>query len=170
MVDDTVADMPSVDLETPATKPVTTPKPKRSAPKHNEGILSPLVLLTKDVVGDAQLNKLRAKAISMHSDVIGSFVDTSSSDFGISVLRSFFEWSDRNHNGLIEEDELADALHALGFDWLKEKQVHGIFNRADSDQNGSIDVDEWINEAPKTLRTNLIKLAKKNGGELGLLV
>jgi hypothetical protein len=26
-----------------------------------------------------------------------------------------------------------------------------------------------MQEAPKTLRTNLIKLAKKNGGELGLL-
>jgi Ca2+-binding EF-hand superfamily protein len=53
---------------------------------------------------------------------------------------------------------------------LKEKQVKGIFERADTDENGTIDLQEWMTEAPKTLRTNLTKLAKKNGGELGFLV
>jgi hypothetical protein len=30
-------------------------------------------------------------------------------------------------------------------------------------------MEEWMREAPKTLRTNLVKLAKQNGGDLGLL-
>jgi hypothetical protein len=52
---------------------------------------------------------------------------------------------------------------------LQSKQIQGIFKRADLDENGSIDFDEFMKEAPKTLRTNLIKLAKKNGDGMGLL-
>ena len=73
-------------------------------------------------------------------------------------------------NGVICQHELSTALQTLGFDWLKDKQVSGILKRADLDDNGAVDVEEFMREAPKTLRTNLIKLAKKNGGELGLLV
>ena len=43
------------------------------------------------------------------------------------------------------------------------------FEGADLDANGYLDYQEWRKEAPKTLRTNLIKLAKRNGGEMGLL-
>ena len=32
-----------------------------------------------------------------------------------------------------------------------------------------IDYDEFVKEAPKTLKTNLVKLAKENGAELGFL-
>jgi Ca2+-binding EF-hand superfamily protein len=60
-------------------------------------------------------------------------------------------------------------LQLLGFSWLQSKQIQGIFQRADLDDNGAIDFDEFMKEAPKTLRTNLIKLAKKNGGDMGLL-
>ena len=42
--------------------------------------------------------------------------------------------------------------------------------RADLDKNGDIDWDEYVRAAPKTIRTNLVKLAKKNGTEMGLLV
>ena len=34
---------------------------------------------------------------------------------------------------------------------------------------GVIDYDEFVKEAPKTLKTNLVKLAKNNGAELGFL-
>ena len=34
---------------------------------------------------------------------------------------------------------------------------------------GVIDYEEFVNEAPKTLKTNLVKLAKNNGAELGFL-
>jgi Ca2+-binding EF-hand superfamily protein len=85
-------------------------------------------------------------------------------------LQQLFSLADANRSGTIDVDELKVALRALGFDWLKEEKVQGIFARADTDANGAIDLDEWIKEAPKTLKTNLVKLAKKNGGDMGLLV
>jgi hypothetical protein len=163
---------PNVELS-----PVEVPKPhspnkrkKPSADTHGkEGIFSPVVQLSKTVLGEKELNKVRAKAIGLHSEVIGKFVDTADSSLGSAVLEALFSLADKNHNGAVEEEELADALMALGFD-LKPKQIAGIFQRADVDENGTLDFEEWRQEAPKTLRTNLIKLAKKNGGELGFLV
>jgi len=143
---------------------------KGKAPAHAEGVFSPIVLLAKNALGDDELNKIRAKAIALHSDVIGSFVDTAESSAGKKVLEVLFQLSDKNGDGSIDQKELAEALHSLGFDWLKEKQLTGIFARADTDESGAIDMQEWLSAAPKTLRTNLIKLAKKNGGEMGLLV
>lgn len=137
---------------------------------HKNGLLSPIVQISKVVLGEDKLNKLRAKVISSHSDVIANFVSTSDSTVGSLVLKQLFALTDKDHNGTVDETELKTALQMLGFDWLKEKQIKGIFERADTDANGAIDLDEWIREAPKTLRTNLIKLAKKNGGDMGLLV
>jgi hypothetical protein len=145
------------------------PKPAADALHKQEGPLSPLVLLAKRALGDDKLNKIRAKAIAIHSDVIASFVETAETSVGTTVLKTLFSVADKDGNGVIEETELAEALHTLGFEWLQEKQVKGILKRADLDENGAIDLQEWLQEAPKTLRTNLIKLAKKNGGELGLL-
>jgi hypothetical protein len=146
----------------------TTKKP--AAAHGKQGPLSPLVLTLNNTIGDSELNKLRGKVIGLHSDVIGSFVETADSPFGQTVLKSLFSAADKNHDGKIDESELETALRVLGFDFLKSKQVQGILGRADANQDGRIDMEEWMREAPKTLRTNLIKLAKKNGGELGLLV
>ena len=143
---------------------------KKGGAVHNEGIFSPAVLAAKAVLGEEQLNKLRAKAISMHSDVISSFVETYQWPAGQVALKTLFTVADKNGDGTICENELNAALQSLGFTWLKEKQIKGIFKRADTDENGAIDLGEFMNEAPKTLRTNLTKLAKKNGGELGFLV
>lgn len=137
---------------------------------HKKGVFSPVVQLTKMALGDEKLNKLRAKVISLHSDVISNFVNTSDTALGNIVLRQLFEFADKDKSGTIDETELRAALLTLGFDWLQEKQIKGIFERADADANGAIDIDEWMMEAPRTLRTNLIKLAKKNGGDMGLLV
>jgi hypothetical protein len=145
------------------------PKPKAGGAHKTAGVFSPIVLTAKQVVGEERLNKIRAKVISLHSEVIGSFVETYDSPVGRSVLKSLFEVADVNKNGNIEEDELATALQTLGFSWLQSKQIQGIFKRADLDENGAIDFDEFMKEAPKTLRTNLIKLAKKNGDDMGLL-
>ncbi|KAL3918436.1 MAG: hypothetical protein SGILL_004235 [Bacillariaceae sp.] len=155
-----------------APAPVAPKAPKKKLAKkssHKEGIFSPAVLLAKNVLGDKQLNEIRGKAIGLHSDVIGKFVETAETDFGNQVLKALFTLADKDQNGTIEEEELKEALLSLGFD-LKTKQISGIFARADADGNGALDLDEWVREAPKTLRTNLIKLAKKNGGELGFLV
>lgn len=153
--------------EVPAAKPLA-PK-KQPAKKDAEGIFAPAVLLTKDIVGAPKLNKLRGKIIGMHSEVIGKFTETAQTEFGNQVLKVLFTLADKNGDGTIDEEELNDALKALGFDFLKEKQVAGIFERADGDKNGRLDFDEWQQAAPKTLRTALIKLAKKNGHDLGFL-
>ena len=156
----------------------SAPSKKRAAPRnankggaiHKQGIFSPAVLAAKAVLGDEQLNKIRAKAISMHSDVIKQFVDTYEMPTGQAALKTLFTICDKDGNGILTEDELSAAFQSIGFTWLKEKQVKGILKRADADDNGAIDYEEFINEAPKTLRTNLVKLAKQNGGELGFLV
>ena len=108
--------------------------------------------------------------ISLHSETIAGFVDTYDTTVGRAILKQLFELADRDNSGTIEQEELQVALRTLGFNWLQDKQVGKIFERADTDANGAIDLDEWMREAPKTLRTNLIKLAKKNGDDLGFLV
>jgi len=143
---------------------------KKGGAQHKKGVFSPVVLISKQVLGAEKLNKLRAKVISLHSDTIAGFVDTYETTVGRAVLKNLFELADRDSSGTIDQQELQTALRTLGFDWLQEKQVSKIFERADTDADGGIDFDEWMKEAPKTLRTNLIKLAKKNGGDMGLLV
>jgi hypothetical protein len=153
-------------------KPIAAKKPsKKAASGHKQdGLFAPAVMMAKKVLGDEQLNKVRGKAISLHSDVIGKFVDTADSKVGDAALQTLFTIADKDKNGAIDEEELQTALRALGLRHLKEKQIKGIFARADLDKNGALDYEEWKKEAPKTLRTNLIKLAKANGGELGFLV
>jgi hypothetical protein len=153
----------------PVVEKKVAPKPKGGAAQKTAGVFSPIVLTAKKLVGDERLGKIRAKVISLHSEVIGNFVETYDTPVGRSVLKSLFKVADVNHNGNIDEEELATALQTLGFSWLQSKQIQGIFKRADLDENGSIDFDEFMKEAPKTLRTNLIKLAKKNGDGMGLL-
>jgi len=153
----------------PAYTVVTTKKPK-SNPAHKEGLFSPLVYAANTLLGKDELNKLRAKIISYHSDIIKSFVDTSDSEFGKGVLKQLFVITDRDQSGYLDKDEVARALELLGFDWLQEKHVSKIFERADLNEDGEISLEEFMEEAPKTLKTNLVKLAKKNGGDMGLLV
>jgi EF-hand domain pair len=154
--------------ETPVVEKRAIPKKKTSEGHGKNGPFAPVVLLAKNVLGDEKLNAIRGKAIGLHSKVIGGFVDTYETPFGETALRTLFEMADSNKNGAIEQDELSKALRTMGFD-LKENQIKGIFERADKDGNGLIDYDEWRKEAPSTLRTNLIKLAKRNGGDLGFL-
>ena len=131
--------------------------PKKVAPKkaggavHKEGVFSPIVRGAKAAMGEDLLNKVRGKVIGFHSDVIGQFVDTHESPTGQTALKLLFEIADKDKNGAICEQELATAVRALGFSWLKEKQIKGIFKRADKDSNVSICFNEFIQEAPKIL-------------------
>ena len=118
--------------------------------------------------GEQELNELRAKIIG-GTEVIKAFVDTSDSPTGQIALKVLFEAADRDGNGTLDKEEVAAALRALGFSHLQEKQIDGILSRADVDENEVIDFEEFVREAPKTLRTNLVKLAKQNGAELGFL-
>jgi len=176
----TIPNIPTVTSEVTSSEAKLNPPVRKSAPKktamkkkagsHQEGIFSPAVYTAKTILGEDELNKVRAKAISVHSDVIKSFVETADSSIGQRALVDMFKVADKNGDGKLDTDEVREALHKLGFSWLKDKQVAGILKRADQDNNGVIDYQEFVAEAPKTLKTNLVKLAKKNGGELGFLV
>ena len=135
----------------------------------SHGPFAPLVRGAKRVMGEAELNALRAKIIGEHSKVIKEFVDTSDSPTGQIALKVLFDAADKDGNGTLDKEEVAAALRALGFSHLQEKQIDGILSRADADENEVIDFEEFVREAPKTLRTNLVKLAKQNGAELGFL-
>jgi hypothetical protein len=169
-----IMDIPPSPIAQTGTKTTTTPPPAggtiKKNPAHKEGIFSPLVIAAGTILGPDQLNKIRAKVISLHSDIIKSFVDTSDSTFGKAVLQQLFTVVDTDSSGYIDKHELSVALSLLGFKWLKNKQVDGIFERADVNADGMISLEEFMNEAPKTLKTNLVKLAKNNGGDMGLLV
>ena len=120
-------------------------------------------------MGTKELNALRAEVILKHSKVIMAFVDTSESDFGQLALRRLFEAADKDGDGQLSKEEVREALHALGFSFLKDKQVDGIVARADVDEDDFIDFEEFARETPVVLRRNLVKLAKQNGHELGFL-
>merc|ERR1711920_146735 len=138
-------------------------------PQAPTGIFAPAVKGAKAVMGEKELNKLRAEVISQHSKVISKFVDTSDSPFGQVVLQRMFEAADKDDSGALDREEVREALHALGFTFVKDKQIDTIFNRADVNGDQVIDFEEFVKETPKTLRTSLIKLAKQNGHDLGFL-
>jgi hypothetical protein len=168
-----IMDIPPVPVE---VETATTPKPAaKKAPKekgvsHKEGVLSPIVVAAGTILGEEQLNKIRGKVIALHSDIIKSFVGTSDSDVGKAVLRQLFVLVDTDKSGYLDKSEVTVALNMLGFKWLKEKHIEKIFERADANGDMEISLEEFVDEAPKTLKVNLVKLAKANGGEMGLLV
>ena len=84
-------------------------------------------------------------------------------------MRTLFLAADKDADGLIHKNEMKRLLHSLGFTWLGDSQLQGIFERANVQVPDHISLEEFVKEAPKTLSTNLVKLAKKNGGSLGLL-
>lgn len=133
------------------------------------GIFAPVVGGAKAVMGEKELNKLRGEVIAAHSKVISAFVDTSESPFGQIVLKQMFEAADKDGNGTLDREEIRDALHALGFKFIGDKQLDTIFERADDNGDLVIDFEEFVKETPKTLRSSLIKMAKVNGHDLGFL-
>ncbi|GMH46328.1 hypothetical protein TrRE_jg2930, partial [Triparma retinervis] len=134
------------------------------------GIFSPLVEAAKITIGDDDLKQLRADVIVKHSKVIGAFVDTSTSPFGRIALKKLFEAADKNGDGVLTPSEIKEACSALGFTWIDDDKSKSLVERADVDENDVIDFEEFVKSTPKVLRTNLIRLAKKNGNDLGFLV
>ena len=59
---------------------------------------------------------------------------------------------------------------AMAQRFMNEKQIEKLLKDADKDQNDVIDFEEFVTATPKALRINLVKLAKKNGHDLGFLV
>lgn len=151
-------------------KPAFIPDGKGRNPAHKAGVFSPIVYYAKDLLGENRLNSIRGDAITLHSNIIKRFVATYSTPFGKRAIQDMFTVADTDGNGKLDKEEMKIALKRLGFTWLKDKQTDGIFKRADIDQDGFVSFEEFSAEVPNTLRTNLVKLAKKNGGDMGLLV
>jgi len=133
------------------------------------GPFAPLVLGAKNVMGTKELNALRADIIAKHTKVISAFVDTSESPFGQLALKRMFEAADKDGNGTLDREEIREALQALGFSFVQDKQLDQMMSRGDVNDDDVIDFEEFVKEAPKSLRTNLVKLAKQNGHDLGFL-
>lgn len=142
---------------------------KKSA-RIKEGLFSPIVLAAGAILGMDDLKKLRAKVIGYHSDIVKSFVGTSDSSFGETVLKQLFQLVDTDDSGYLDKEELAEALDLLGFKWLGQKDVDKIFKKADYNKDGQISLEEFVQETPKVLKVQLIKLAKQNGADMGLMV
>ena len=137
--------------------------------KTPTGIFAPAVTGAKAVMGTKELNALRADIIAKHTKVISAFVDTNESPFGQIVIRKMFEAADKDGNGTLDRQEVKEALKALGFTFVEDKQIDQIFSRGDKNKDDVIDFEEFVKETPKALRTNLVKLAKSNGHDLGFL-
>merc|ERR1711879_93479 len=115
----------------PKSAPVGKVSPVGGRKVVQQGLFAPVVKGAKRVMGQKELNRLRADAIAQHSKVISAFVDSSESPFGQLVLAKMFEAADKDKNGTLDRQEVRDALHALGFTFIKEKQLDVIFGRAD---------------------------------------
>ena len=154
-----------------ALKPLSTRRGEALyASKAKQGLFSPAVEATKAIMGEQELLEFRAKVILEHSKVIGKFVDTHDSKFGQIALKTLFDAADKNDDGTLDVDEVRGALNALGFTWLDEDKSGQLVGRADVNGDEVIDFEEFAKAAPKVLRTNLVKLAKQNGNDLGFLV
>ena len=136
----------------PAVVPAAAEKKPAAEKKRKpatQGIFAPLVTGAKALMGEEELNKLRGEVIAQHSKVISAFVDTSESPFGQLVIRKMFEAADKDGSGGVDKEELRAALKALGFDFLEEKQVSGILERADTSGDLVIDFEEFVKETPR---------------------
>jgi hypothetical protein len=135
-----------------------------------DGMFTPAVGVLKEVMGASELKKFRAEVIKAHGSVMGDFIDTAETKFGRWTLRRLFDAADKDKSGKLDEDELMSAMLALGFKWMEdEKKVAQLVKKADQDGDGLIDFEEFKKVAPIALKQNLLKLAKGNGGELGML-
>lgn len=134
-----------------------------------DGIFTPLVQGAKVVIGEQQLKEIRAKVIKMHGQVMGDFIDTADTDFGDFALSSLFDAADVDGSGNIDPQELKEALNTLGFSWVDESKAAKIAAKGDLDGDGLIDFEEFKRMAPAVLRQNLMKLAKQNGSDMGLM-
>jgi len=137
--------------------------------KAKDGVFTPIVKGAKVIVGEARINEIRGKAIKAHSEVMTSLIDTHDTEFGEATLKRLFDAADVDGNGTIDLEEMTLALNRLGFTWLDEAKTQKIVNKGDLNGDDVIDFEEFKKLAPMVLRQNLMKLAKQNGSDMGLL-
>merc|ERR1712079_981573 len=107
--------------------------------------------------------------IKMHGELMGNFIQTADSDFGDFALKKLFEAADEDGSGRLDKEELKAALNKLGFSWVDEDKADKVATKGDTDGDGLIGFEEFQEMAPSVLKQNLMKLAKENGSEMGLL-
>ena len=141
------------DLETTHQTPRTSGVTRRS--ETIRGVFSPVIQVAKTVMGGGLLlNKVRVKLIGLKTDRLTEASESPTLQAG---LQRFFQNADSDQNGVICERELTSTVRSLGFWWLGDNQMRGLFDRADKDRNGSISFEEFVQETPRAL---LVKLAR----------
>ena len=113
-----------------------------------DGPFTPLVKLTKSIMGKERFLPFRAKVIAEHTKVIQAFVETADSPFGCMALKQLFELADVDGNGTIDRDELKTALRKLGFTHLSYAQIDKILERAYGDDVRTVPRAALISQRP----------------------
>eukprot|EP00929_Paragymnodinium_shiwhaense_P082843 TRINITY_DN4385_c1_g1_i1.p1 TRINITY_DN4385_c1_g1~~TRINITY_DN4385_c1_g1_i1.p1 ORF type:complete len:184 (-),score=41.87 TRINITY_DN4385_c1_g1_i1:325-876(-) len=134
-----------------------------------DGIFTPTVVGFKVLLGQKKLDAIRGYLIKAHGDAQAAAIDTHETTFGQGAMEWLFNRADQDGNGVIDKAELKEAVQRLGFAWMDDKKVDQLFKKADKDENDEIDLQEFKTVSPKYFKQSLIKLAKKNGSELGFL-
>jgi len=80
---------------------------RRNTPRMGgtkDGPFTPVVQLTKRLIGKERFLKFRGSVISEHTKVIQAFVDTAETPFGCMALKKLFDLADMDGNGTIDND------------------------------------------------------------------
>jgi len=143
---------------------------KRAANRADTGYLTPLVELTRSVVGEDKLVEMRKAWIQHHTKVISAGVlFAADKNLGRAISRQMFFQADVDKSGQLDKGELFAAVHKAGFSWMTRRKVESLMGNADNDRNNLIDYEEFEQIAPSTLRKSFAKLASVRGRWLGLL-
>eukprot|EP00929_Paragymnodinium_shiwhaense_P059131 TRINITY_DN29600_c0_g1_i1.p1 TRINITY_DN29600_c0_g1~~TRINITY_DN29600_c0_g1_i1.p1 ORF type:complete len:183 (-),score=65.12 TRINITY_DN29600_c0_g1_i1:434-982(-) len=134
-----------------------------------DGIFTNTVVGFKVLLGQENLVSIRNYLIKLHGDAQAKLIETHETEFGQATMEWLFKQADTDNNGIIDKAELTDALQRLGFNWMDETRVDKLFKKADKNENEEIELDEFKATSPKFLQQNLLKLAKKNGSDLGFM-
>ena len=104
---------------------------------------------TMSMIGPSKTTRSKTQ-IGLHSEMIGSFVDTQETIMVSPVIQQLFALMEENKEGVVDEIELGLAFKSLGFNWLQQKQITGIIKRAGS-ENGILRMEQFKEEISRRL-------------------
>jgi len=134
-----------------------------------DGPFTPTVVGFKVLMGEENLNSFRRAMIQLHGDAQAAAIDTHDTSYGQAIMEWLFNEADADNNGSIDKEELISACKKLGFEWMDAKRADKLIKKADKNEDGVIQLDEFKTSAPKFFKQSTLKLAKKNGADLGFL-